>query len=307
MNAVIRASSDDEMFAMDPAARIVNVMSVDVEEYFHPTEVQKYVDISSWSALPSRVEQQALAILDLFDRSKTRATFFVVGWVAERHPRLVRRIAEAGHELGCHSFQHALVYDLTPGEFRADTERCQAAIADACGVLPRVYRAPTYSITAKSIWALEILVELGFTHDSSIYPIVHDRYGIPAFPRHASVVETPAGPIHEVPIATVKLLNGRVAPVGGGAYLRLFPYRYTAAGIRRINATESKPACMYFHPWEIDPEQPHLAEGFIARTRTYGGISTMFNKLERLVSDFPFSTISEVYGSAVPGRRAACA
>ena len=274
---------------------IVNILSVDVEEYFHPTEVQPFVNGSAWSSLPSRVEPQTRALLELFARHRVRGTFFVVGWVAERHPGLLRAIVDGGHEIGCHSYAHSLVFDLSPREFRQDTERCVKAIVDACGVCPRSYRAPTYSITRNSIWALEILAELGFTHDSSIYPIVHDRYGIPGFPRHAHSIDTPAGPIYEVPIATAKLGNGRITPVGGGAYLRLFPYRYTAAGIRRMNRKEGRPACVYMHPWEIDPDQPRLAEGPIAWARTYLGLRGMMRKLDRLLTEFRFSSLADVY------------
>ncbi len=195
---------------------ISNILTVDVEEYFHPTEVQASVSASQWSALPSRVEGQVELILDLFQRKGVRATFFVLGWVAERWPGMVRRIAGDGHEIGCHSYWHQLVYDLTPAEFKEDTVRAVRVIEDACGVTPRLYRAPSYSITRESMWALEVLVECGFTDDSSIYPIAHDRYGITGFERHAHVLETPSGPIQEIPIATVKLGNGRVAPVGGG-------------------------------------------------------------------------------------------
>jgi polysaccharide deacetylase family protein (PEP-CTERM system associated) len=145
------------------------------------------------------------------------------------------------------------------------------------------------------LWALEILVELGFTHDSSIYPIAHDRYGIPGFPRHAHVVQTQSGPICEVPIATIQFSSGRTAPVGGGAYLRLLPYRYIAAGLRKINHEEQRPACVYFHPWEIDPDQPRLATGLLARMRTYTGLRSMFAKIERLLNEFTFSTIAAVH------------
>jgi polysaccharide deacetylase family protein (PEP-CTERM system associated) len=146
---------------------------------------------------------------------------------------------------------------------------------------------------------LEILAELGFTHDSSIYPIAHDRYGIPGFPRHAQVIETPSGAICEVPVATAKLPTGRIAPIGGGAYLRLLPYRYTAAGIRRVNAAERQPVCIYFHPWEIDPEQPRLAEGFASRLRTYTGLRGMPRKIERLLREFRFEPISVAHPSVL--------
>jgi polysaccharide deacetylase family protein (PEP-CTERM system associated) len=188
---------------------------------------------------------------------------------------------------------------MTPKEFRRDTMRARAAIEDACGVTPRVYRAPSYSITQDSWWALEILVECGFTHDSSVYPIAHDRYGIPGFGRHAQRIETASGTITEIPVATVQISRKRVAPVGGGAYLRLLPYRYTSAGIRRLNVEEHQPACIYFHPWEIDPDQPRLASGRIARLRTYTGLAGMCEKLDRLLSEFLFSTLTAVHGGAI--------
>jgi polysaccharide deacetylase family protein (PEP-CTERM system associated) len=276
-----------------------NILSVDVEEYFHPSEVQPFVH-GGWSTLESRVERQTMDILQLFARYKVSATFFVVGWVAEKQPGLVRSIAAAGHELGCHSYAHRLVYDLTPQEFRNDTERAMKAIADASGVMARTYRAPSYSITKECTWALDVLAELGFTHDSSIYPIVHDRYGIPGFQRHAHTIQTPSGEICEVPIATIKFANGRTAPVGGGGYLRLLPYRYTAAGIRKLNGEEQQPACVYFHPWEIDPQQPRLADSMIARMRTYTGLRSMLNKVERLLVEFEFDTMTSVHPARVP-------
>jgi polysaccharide deacetylase family protein (PEP-CTERM system associated) len=275
-----------------------NIISVDVEEYFHPTELEAWVRMEQWATQPSRIEAQTHRVLDIFEHHGVRATFFLLGWVAERYPGLVREIAGRGHEIGCHSYAHRLVYNLTPAEFREDTGRAVRVIEDACGARPRVYRAPSYSITARSMWALEILVECGFTHDSSIYPILHDRYGIPGFGRHARTLDTPSGPIVEVPIATVQLSYRTVAPVGGGAYLRLLPYRYTAAGIRRINQHDQQPACMYLHPWELDPEQPSLARGWVSRLRTYGGLSSMAGKLDRLLSDFAFDTLSAVHAAA---------
>jgi polysaccharide deacetylase family protein (PEP-CTERM system associated) len=288
--------SDSRPSSTSTRHQISNILTVDVEEYFHPTEVQASIDSRRWGALPSRVEGQVELLLDLFQRKGVRATFFVLGWVAERRARMLRLIAANGHEIGCHSYWHQLVYSLSPAEFKEDTRRAVCAIEDACGVRPRLYRAPSYSITRESMWALEVLVECGFTHDSSIYPIAHDRYGITGFERHAHTLKTPSGPIQEIPIATVKLGNGRVAPVGGGGYLRLLPYCYTAAGIRRINRTEGKPACVYFHPWEIDPGQPRIASGPIARLRTYGGLGGMERKLERMLSDFRFGPMTAGVG-----------
>jgi polysaccharide deacetylase family protein (PEP-CTERM system associated) len=276
---------------------MLNIISVDVEDYFHPTEVGHLMDPKDWGTMLSRVEGATGRVLDVLAEHGTTATFFILGWVAEHHPQLVRRIAGAGHEIACHSYSHRLVFDLTPEEFRADTMRALNVIGDACGRRPTSYRAPSYSIVSRSLWALEILVELGFTHDSSIYPIPHDRYGIPGFSRHAKMVETPSGPIMEVPIATVALSENTVVPVGGGAYLRLLPYRYTAAGIRRINERERQPACIYLHPWEMDPGQPRLAKGWVSRVRTYAGLSGMEAKLSRLLSEFQFGSLSAVHNA----------
>jgi polysaccharide deacetylase family protein (PEP-CTERM system associated) len=274
---------------------MLNVLSVDVEEYFHPTEVQPFVDSSQWAEYPSRIEAQVDRVLGLFERRGAKATFFALGWVAEHHAPVLRAIRSAGHEIACHSYAHQLVYGLTPEEFRRDTKRAIAAIEDACGVAPAAYRAPSYSVTRDSLWALEILAALGFTQDSSIYPIAHDRYGIPGFDRHAHIILTPSGSIEEVPIATASVWPGMVTPIGGGAYLRLFPYRYAAAGIRRINREERKPACIYFHPWELDPDVPRLTRGRISRLRTYARIETMPAKLDRLLAEFEFASLREVY------------
>jgi polysaccharide deacetylase family protein (PEP-CTERM system associated) len=277
---------------------MINVISVDVEDWFHPTEVQAGYGPEQWEALPSRVESATERTLALLERHSVRGTFFVLGWVAERFPGLVRRIAAAGHEIACHSYWHQLVYEIGPERFRSDTQRAVAAIAGACGCPPRAYRAPSYSITSQSMWALQILVELGFTHDSSIYPVAHDRYGIPGFPREARSLDTPSGPIVEVPVATARLSSSRVAPVGGGGYLRMLPYAYVAAGIRRLNHVDGIPACIYFHPWEIDPEPPRPTMAGIARLRTYMGLGGMERKLERLLGEFEFSALGEVFPAA---------
>jgi polysaccharide deacetylase family protein (PEP-CTERM system associated) len=270
-----------------------NIISIDVEEYFHPSEACASVRFEDWSDLPSRVGDQTSWILDLFDQHEVKGTFFILGWVAHRNPALIRQIASRGHEIGCHSYAHRLVYELSPEAFRADTLQAVKAISDATGITPMSYRAPSYSITGKSLWALEILVQSGFTYDSSIYPISHDRYGMPGSERHAHTLWTDSGPICEVPIATVQV-SGSVAPVGGGGYLRMLPYLYTAAGIRRINA-EGQPACIYLHPWEIDPEQPRIVNGMIARARTYTGLRGMGGKLARLLADFRFAPMTQVH------------
>lgn len=272
---------------------MLNAFTVDVEDYFHPTELRG--GSTRWPSFAPRVHIGVDFLLDALADAGVKGSFFCLGWVAEHHPSVIRAIAEAGHEIGCHSYEHNLVYDLSPAEFKTDTLRAVRAIEDACGQIPRIYRAPSYSVITKSLWALEVLVECGFTHDSSVYPIVHDRYGIPGFPRYAHRVMTASGSIVEIPIATAQLGLGRIAPVGGGAYLRLFPYRYTAAGIRKINCDENQPACMYIHPWEVDPDQPRLASTLLSRMRTYTGLTTVRLKIKRLLRDFNFSTLTAVY------------
>jgi polysaccharide deacetylase family protein (PEP-CTERM system associated) len=274
---------------------MLNIFSVDAEDYFHPTEVGGGMDSQDWDSLPSRLEVGTITLLDQLEQHNSKATFFILGWVAAQKPALVQRIANQGHEIACHSHKHRLIYNLSPAQFKADTLDAVHAIEDACGVTPRAYRAPSFSITSRSLWALDILAELGFTHDSSISPIMHDRYGIPGAKRHAHVISTASGSLLEVPVATVQLSEQRIAPVGGGAYLRLFPYRYTAAGIRKLNFEEHQPACIYVHPWELDPDQPKLAKGRIARLRTYTGLSRMTNKISRLLRDFEFTTLSQVH------------
>jgi polysaccharide deacetylase family protein (PEP-CTERM system associated) len=280
---------------------MLNAFTVDVEEYFHPTELQADAPSRRWRTFPSRLEDQIRRILDLLHAHNVSATFFILGWIANRQPGIVRLIASYGHEIGCHSNTHRLVYTLSPAEFREDTNCAVAAIEDACGISPRCYRAPSYSITDKCLWAFDILAECNFSHDSSVYPICHDRYGIPGFSRHATIVHTPSGPIQEIPPATVQLSSHNIAPIGGGAYFRLLPYRYTAAGIRRVNEQEGKPVCMYVHPWEIDPKQPRIASGFLSRLRTYAGLGSVERKLSRLLADFRFRSIREIYPAIATG------
>ncbi len=274
---------------------MINTLSIDVEEYFHPSELGIPADVTRWRSMPSHVVRQTNEVLDILGRHSVSATFFVLGWIAESQPDLVRQIHRAGHEIACHSHTHRLVYDLTPASFREDTKRAIAAIADACGIRPTAYRAPSYSITERSFWALEILAELGFTRDSSIYPIAHDRYGVRNFHRFPQEIPSPSGVIYEIPMATAKLSAKRVAPIAGGGYLRLLPYAYTAAGLRRLNVEEQQPACCYFHPWELDTEVPQLTSSRVSRWRTYHGIAGMRRKLERLLSDFRFSTLSAAF------------
>jgi polysaccharide deacetylase family protein (PEP-CTERM system associated) len=274
---------------------IINAMSVDVEDYFHVSAFARSVGRQQWDRLESRVEANTDRLLSLFDDVGLRATFFILGWVAERNPALVRRIAAQGHELACHSYGHQLVYDLTPDEFRADLRRARAAIEAAAGVPVLGYRAPSYSIVARSTWALEILAAEGYVYDASIFPIRHDRYGIPDAPRHIHRIEIGSRSILEVPGSTVRCAGVNL-PVGGGGYFRILPYRWTRWGIRHLNRREHRPAVFYIHPWEIDPEQPRLPGSRLSRARHYHNLDQTEERLKRLVHDFRFAPIEQVLG-----------
>jgi len=232
-------------------------------------------------------------LLALLDEAGVPATFFVLGWVAERFPELVRRIHRAGHELASHSYDHGLVYDKTPDTFRADLRRAKAAIATASGVEVTGYRAPSYSVVDRSLWALDVLIDEGYTYDSSIYPIRHDRYGIPSWTRHVHRLERPGGSLWELPGSTVRHF-GTNLPMGGGGYFRLLPYAWTSRGIRHLNEQEGHPAIFYLHPWEVDPQQPRLNAGALSRFRHYRNLDQTEPRLRRLLAEFRFGTISQV-------------
>ena len=272
-------------------------MTIDVEDYFHASAFAGVVTSSSWSSCESRVCRNTEHILDLLERADVRATFFVLGWVAERFPSLVHRIRDHGHELASHSYDHGLVYEKTPEGFREDLRRAKTAIEDAAGVRIHGYRAPSYSITKRSLWALDVLVSEGYAYDSSIYPIHHDRYGIPTWNRHIHRVQRAEGGLWELPGSTVRHI-GTNFPVGGGGYFRLLPYWWTRNGIRALNDVESKPAIFYLHPWEIDPEQPRLNVGVATRFRHYHNLDRTTSRLRRLLSEFRFGTVSQVLALA---------
>ncbi|MEZ5287553.1 MAG: DUF3473 domain-containing protein [Vicinamibacterales bacterium] len=225
---------------------ILNAMTVDVEDYFHVSAFADQVSPAEWPAFESRVCRNTERLLDIFERADVRATFFVLGWVAEQFPELVARIHADGHEIASHSYDHALVYTRTPEAFREDLRRARTAIHAAAGVEVRGYRAPSYSVTDQSLWALDVLIEEGYTYDSSIYPIRHDRYGIPTWSRQIHRVRRPGGSIWELPGSTVRHV-GMNFPMGGGGYFRLLPCGWTSLGIHRLNETEQAPAVFYLH------------------------------------------------------------
>jgi polysaccharide deacetylase family protein (PEP-CTERM system associated) len=274
-----------------------NALSIDVEDYFQVHNLESVVRRDEWESYPSRVECNTRRVLRLLHDRGTRATFFVLGWVADRYPHLVAEIEEDGHEIACHGHGHELIYRQSPQAFAADVDQALQAIRramngrEAAQVLG--YRAPSFSITRDSLWALDVLRALGFCYDSSIFPLLaHDRYGIPGARRFLY----PLGDgLWEVPLSTVRLL-GRNWPLAGGGYFRLYPHWLTRWGIRRINA-QGHPAVIYLHPWEFDPDQPRIGGlGKVSHVRHYLNLARTESRLRRLLSEFEFGPISEVFG-----------
>jgi polysaccharide deacetylase family protein (PEP-CTERM system associated) len=240
------------------------------------------IDPGDWGRYQSRIHIGTTRILDLLDKNNVKATFFVLGWVAERHPGLVREIHARGHEIGCHSYKHRLIYEMSSEEFRLDTRRARNILEDCLGEKIDGYRAPSYSITPRSIWALDVLAEEGFVYDSSIYPIHHDRYGYPGFSRNATMQVQGDRMIVEIPLSTIRVL-GTTIPFGGGGYLRLYPSCLTEWAIGYLNDREEMPAVLYVHPWELDPEQPRLNGKALSLFRHYVNLRDTGGKLSRLL------------------------
>lgn len=272
---------------------VINAMSVDVEEYFHASALEPVAPRSRWETLPSRVVPTTRTLLDLFAARQTRATFFILGWVAEKYPELVRDIAAAGHEIASHGYWHQIVYSLSPTEFREDVRRSKRVLEDLVGVPVAGYRAPSFSITRRSLWALDVLAEEGYGYDASIFPVRHDRYGIPDAPRHSYALDCAGRPLTEVPPSTIRL-GGQNLAVAGGGYFRLLPYGWTRAGLSRLNRRERRPAIFYLHPWEIDTDQPRLDVGLVTRLRHYGNLGRTAGRLARLLDEFRFAPVADV-------------
>jgi polysaccharide deacetylase family protein (PEP-CTERM system associated) len=269
------------------------IFSVDVEDYFHVEAFADTIDRSQWPQFDCRVVANTHRLLDLLDRHQVHGTFFILGWVAERFPGLVRDIVNRGHEPACHSYWHRLVYKLTPEEFRTDTLQAKDVIEQAGGMAVHGYRAPSYSITEQSLWALDVLAECGFSYDSSIFPIAHDVYGIPDAPRIPHKI---TGELMEYPMTTFRL-GQRNMPVGGGGYLRLLPMWYTRMGIRRANA-EGVPLIVYVHPWEVDPEQPRVQGGRLtSRIRHYTNLKKTYERLDDLLAENRFVPFRDALGA----------
>jgi polysaccharide deacetylase family protein (PEP-CTERM system associated) len=269
---------------------IVNAMTVDVEEHFQVSAFDRVIPRAAWESFDSRVERNTHRLLDLFDEFGVRATFFVLGWVARNRPALAREIDKRGHEVASHGYGHCLVYQQSATEFGADVRRAKDVLEDAVGRPVVGYRAPSYSITPRSLWALDVLAQAGYEYDSSIFPIRHDRYGFPGAPRFLYRVSGRPRTIVEIPPSTVQV-GGVTLPAAGGGYFRLLPYGWTRWSLSRINAQEGRPAVFYLHPWEIDPDQPRIRAGLIGRLRHYTNLHRTEARLRRLLGEFRFGPI----------------
>jgi polysaccharide deacetylase family protein (PEP-CTERM system associated) len=276
---------------------MINALTIDVEEYFQVSAFESIIRAEDWNHFESRVARNTLHILDILDSYRTKATFFVLAWIAERHPQLVREIAARGHEVGSHGYAHRRVYTQDLSQFEHETRMSKHILEEITGHAILGYRAASYSITRDSLWAFDVLKQEGFLYDSSIFPIHHDLYGIPGYQRFCHIHTTPHGQsLVEFPISTIRL--GKINfPIGGGGYFRLFPYFITRWGIRRLNRTEKQPAVVYLHPWEIDPAQPRIQADRKSRFRHYLNLHQTIPRLSRLLQDFQFGPMAAVLRS----------
>ena len=278
----------------------MNVLTVDVEDHFHVEAFAEHIPQDQWDLHESRVVRNVARILELFARHDAKGTFFMLGWVAKKFPGLSKQIAAAGHEIGCHSFAHQRLQGMTPEQFRIDLRKATRCLEDQIQQPIRCYRAPSFSVVKSTFWALDILAEEGYTIDSSVFPVRHDLYGVPDGPRFPHLQETFSGNrIFEFPPSTIRCGSANVGVAGGG-YLRFLPYNVTRWAVRRINEVEGQSAMVYFHPWEIDSNQPRIQAGFRSRVRHYTNLSSTHRKIERLLEDFKFTTLSDactVYSS----------
>lgn len=280
-----------------------NALTVDVEDYFHVSAFEGLIRPEQWEKFDQRVADNTRRVLDLLQDFQLHATFFVLGWVAERHPDLVRAIHAAGHEVACHGQNHQRILHQTPEAFRQDVVSAKALLEDIIGCPVVGYRAPSYSITPATLWALDILIEEGFTFDSSIFPIVHDLYGFPGASPYPHRIRRPAGDILEFPPTTLRFgpSRGRLAlPIAGGGYLRLFPSWFIRWGLDHVNRREGQPGVLYFHPWEIDPGQPRIAAGWKSRFRHYLNLNKTEKRLRKLFSRFNFAPMGAVLNVLEP-------
>ncbi len=276
----------------------LNAMTVDVEEHFQVSAFAGTIRREEWDAIPSRVESNTARLLDLFERAGVHATFFVLGWIGERHPGLLRLIADRGHEVASHGYSHTLVHDQDRAEFHREAVLSRRILQDLSGQPVLGYRAASFSIGRRNLWAVDVLAEAGYDYDSSVFPVLHDRYGFPGAPRRIHRLRTPGGMcLTEVPPSTLAL--GRLTlPVAGGGYLRLYPAALTRWAVARLNRNEGIPAVVYVHPWEVDPGQPRIRAPLLSRMRHYSRLRTTADKLTDLMSRFRFGPVRDVIAGA---------
>ena len=268
-----------------PALPPTNGLSVDVEDWFHVGAFEDVIEKDSWDGLTDRIDRNCNAILEMFAEADVKATFFTLGWVAERHPKLMRRIAEAGHELASHGWDHARVFTLDAKSFADDLKRARQAIEDTSGVRVTGYRAPSFSIDRRTPWAYMVLAEQGYAYSSSVAPIAHDHYGWREAPRFA-FKPLPWSDLIEIPVTTAEFAGRRLA-AGGGGFFRVLPYAFSRWAIRQVNRRDERPAVFYFHPWEIDPGQPRVGNAPLkSRLRHYSRLEQMSGKLRQLIDEF---------------------
>ena len=273
--------------------KIINAMTVDVEDYFQVSAFEGHIRREDWDRLPCRVEANVDRILGLFDEKSVKATFFTLGWMAQRYPAMVKRMVAEGHELASHGWEHIRVTEQEEKAFREDVVRTRTLLEDVGGEQVKGYRAASYSIGSKNLWALDVLADAGYRYSSSIVPVHHDLYGMPQAPRFA--FNAAKGELLEIPVTTLKIGSKNIA-CGGGGWFRLFPYRFTRWAYRRVNERENKPGLFYFHPWEIDPDQPRQT-GISAKTRFrhYLNLTRTYGRLERLLDDFKWARMDQVF------------
>lgn len=277
-----------------PTKNIVNAMTVDVEDYFHVGAFENDISRDDWDDLPCRVDRNTRKVLELFERNNIKATFFTLGWVCKRYPELIKEIHRQGHEIASHSVNHDRVSNLSKIDFIKDIKDSKAMLEDTIGEAVLGYRAPSFSIGEKNIWALECLKEAGYIYSSSVYPIKHDHYGMPSAPRF-SFYPIKNSEFMEMPVTTFELFNKKF-PCGGGGYFRLLPYALSKMAMNRVNKVDKESCIFYFHPWEIDPEQPRQENASRkSKFRHYTNLSVMESKIERLFSDFAWSRMDEVF------------
>ncbi len=269
-----------------------NALTIDVEDYYMVSSFADKISYDDWGSLESRVERNTQTILNLLDEYKVKATFFVLGWVCNKYPKLVKEIHQAGHEVASHGYSHRLIYNLTRNEFREDIRRAKESLEDTIGAEIYGFRAASYSIIRETLWALDILMEEGYIYDSSIFPVHHDRYGMPDSDRFPHTISRNGAKIQEFPLSTYRIFGLNI-PVAGGGYMRLLPLYFMKKAINSINKAEKKPFILYLHPWEIDPNQPRIKGTWISNIRHYQNIKSAYPKLEALLKGYKFKPLAE--------------